>query len=324
MKEERITQHHVTEAKALLERASSVTILTHINPDADTIGTGLGIYVLLKKMLDVSIEIVNISPLLPHHLDFLSGFEKIKKKCEFKESLIITCDGGSVDRFGMIDFGTREVINIDHHQSNTYYGTLNIVLPSYASASQVAYRLFEQITTISKEAAYAFYTALFSDTMYFTTASVNQEVFRVASELIAYGVDVSEVAHNLTQRRSLAFVRILAKGLDSLKLHYEGKVAIMSISQEVQHATGATLPDMDGIVEYGRSLAIVEIAILIIELPNGGVKISFRSKHVDIAQVATALGGGGHKLAAGCMIPNVEIQEIIDTILEQISQLGLV
>jgi phosphoesterase RecJ-like protein len=321
--EEVFSAKTVESVRSLLENASSVTILTHLNPDADTLGTGLGIYAFLKTHFRMPVEIVNGSKDLPVYLDFLPGYARIKKKIDFEESLIITCDGGSVARFGF-DISERTIINIDHHHSNDRYGTVNVVVPAYASASQVAYRLLEKIAPVTAESALGFYTALLSDTLYFTTSSVDTEVFEVARELIALGVDPSVAARNLTQRRSLASLRVLERALHSLSLYKEGRVAVMQISREDRLATGATMPDIDGIVDHARSLAVVEIAMLVVELEKGGVKVSFRSKGKDVSLLASVFGGGGHKEAAGFTDAEAQTQEIVDTILEQISILGLI
>ena len=313
----------VNEVKQLIEQADAITILTHLNPDPDTLGTGLGIYALLKAQSSKPVEIVNASKDLPLHLDFLPYFGKIKRKMDYENSLVIGCDCGNVARLGF-DLSRRKIINIDHHASNTMYGTVNAVIPEYASASQVAYRLFEQIYEITKESAVCFYTALLSDTRYFTTSSVNREVFRVAGELVDKGIDPAQIATNFTQRRSLASLRILERALHSLHLYKEGKVALLRITPEDIAATGARMPDMDGIVDYARSLAIVRIAVLIIELEDGTTRVSVRSKGEDVSQVAAYFGGGGHKAAAGFTLRQTQTQEIIDTILEQITILGLI
>jgi len=304
-----------------LTHFDTVTILTHINPDADTLGTGLGVYNLLKADRDRRVEIVNVSADLPNYLDFLPGFERIKKCADFKESLVISCDCGSAARLG-VDISGRTVVNIDHHKSNETYGALNVVVPEAASASQVAYRLFEKIMPINKEAATCFYAALFSDTRYFTTDSVNEEVFDVAKALVDLGVKPNEVAYNFTQRRSLASLRILQKALEHLRLHQGAQVASMTVSKQDIKAAGARIPDMEGIVDYARSLATVEIGIFAMELEEG-IRVSLRSKNVDVSKLAQIYGGGGHRLAAGFTLKQCKIDETMDTILEKIKELGL-
>ena len=311
----------ISEVKEQLERFTTITILTHLNPDADTIGTGLGIFNLLIKDRTKRVEIVNASNMLPNYLDFLPSFEKIKHTIDFEESLVITCDCGSVNRLGF-DLEGREILNIDHHESNEQYGAVNVVIPEYASASQVAYELFKALYPIGVESATCFYAALLSDTRYFTTSSVDQKVFEVAKELVDIGVKPAKVACHFTQRRSLSSLRILEKALSHLALCCEGKVATLMVTQDDIIATGARMPDMEGIVDYARSLATVEVGMFAIELKNS-IRISLRSKTADVSRVAAAFGGGGHKVAAGFIVKQSNLQETIDTILKKIEELGI-
>ena len=292
-----ISATQIQKTKELIESYKYITILTHIDPDSDTIGTGLGIYSLLKQNTNKRVEIVNVSKDLPNYLDFLRYFDKFKKKMDFANSLIISVDSASSDRLG-VDIANRDVLNIDHHKSNTNYGSVNIVVPQYASASMVAFELFDEIYSISKDSAQAFYTALVSDSQFFTTSSVDETAFAYASKLMDLGADNLKVAYNLKMRKSLASVRILQKALASLQLRIEAKVATMQITQEDIKACDALMPDMDPIVDYGRDIACVEISVLAIELENH-TKVSLRSKNVDISTIAKNFGGGGHTNASG-------------------------
>ncbi len=309
------------EVKEKIDQAESITLLSHLNPDADTLGTTLGIYALLSKALHKKVEVVNASNALPQYLDFLPNFKKIKHQMDYTKSLIIACDCGSIDRLGF-DLEGRDIINIDHHQSNTGYGCINVILPDYASASQVAFSLLREIYTIEADAATCFYAALLSDTRYFTTTSVNEEVFLVARDLVEAGAKPDKIAYHFTQRRSLSSLRILQRALDSLTLYDDARIATLSITQSDVEATGATVADMEGIVDYGRSLVTVEIALFAMELDEG-IRISLRSKKVDVSKVALAFGGGGHKVAAGFTLKKGGVQESIDTILEKIKALHL-
>ncbi len=313
------------EVRSKIEEAGSITILSHLNPDADTLGTALGLYALLSRDKKLKVEIVNASTELPLYLDFLPNFKRIKHHIDYTDSVILSCDCGSVDRLGF-DLQDREIINIDHHQSNTRYGTVNVVIPEYASASQVAFALFKVLYPIKADAATCFYTALLSDTRFFTTSSVNEEVFTVAQELVQAGALPAEIACHFTQRRPLSSLRILQRALGSLSLYHDAEIAALAVTQEDIRASGATVPDMEGVVDYARSLATVEIAIFAMELEQG-IRISLRSKKVDVSKVAMAFGGGGHKVAAGFILDDkvsqCGLQESIDTILEKIEELGL-
>jgi len=306
------------ELKAIIDRYRTVTVLSHINPDADAIGTSLGIYALLKAY-GKQVEIANYSIDLPQHLDFLPNFSKIKHKIDYANSLIIACDCGSIDRLGF-DLNGREIINIDHHQTNQNYGTLNLVDPLLTASSHVAYNALEETFPVTAEVATCFYTALLSDTRYFTTSNVDEEVFAFAVELMAHGAEHKKVAFNLTQRRSLASLRMLGKVLDTVTLHRDATVASMKAEQDMFTATGAKMSDIEGIVDYARSLVTVEIGILLVQ-QESHIKVSLRSKSRDISSLASCFGGGGHRNACGFTIESGNIEEILDKILKKIDLL---
>lgn len=310
----------IEKVKALINKYNKITVLTHLNPDADTIGTALGVYALLKNS-GKQVEVANQGRKLPIYLDFLPHFGKIKSQIDFEDSLIIACDAGSIDLLGF-DLSNREILNIDHHKSNTNYGTVNVVEPTFVSASQVAYALLKEEYVITKEVATSFYTALLYDTQYFTTNNVSKETFKVASEMMEYGVNIVEVVYNMKQRRSLASLRILSSTLDTLDLHEDAALVSMVCSRKKMQETGADILDTVGIVDYGISLVTAKIAVVLIELEDS-IRVSMRSKQADLSNLAMIFGGGGHKSAAGFEIKNKGQEEVFDMIKKEIKKLGL-
>jgi phosphoesterase RecJ-like protein len=306
--------------KELLSQYEKVTILTHLNPDADTIGTALGIYGILKNS-GKRVEVVNYHTNLPINLDFLPYFVKIKNQIDFDDSLIIACDTGSIDRLGF-SLDSREIINIDHHKSNTMYGTVNVVDAMAVSASEVAYKLFKDEFEITKDSATCFYTALLSDTQYFTTSSVRNDTFDIASNLMECGVNISEVVFNLKQRRSLSSLRILSSTLDTLDLYKDAEVIFMYVSQDKLLEAGANILDVVGIVDYGISLVTTRLSIVLVELEDA-IRVSMRSKDIDISSLAIKFGGGGHKNAAGFEIANINKESLVEMIKKEIKTKGL-
>jgi len=303
------------ELKELIDSYKTITIVSHIDPDADAIGTSLGIYTLLKEY-GKQVEIVNYSPNLPPHLDFLPNFSKIKSKVEYEKSLIIACDCGSLDRLGF-SFTQRDIINIDHHETNEFYGKINIVNPSLASASYVAYQELVQYFTISPEVATCFYTALVSDTQYFTTSNVDKELFIFAMELIQSGADSQKVSFNLNSRKSLASVRILSQALSTLQLHKSATIASVKIDKNMILSTGAKMSDMVGIVDIAGSLTTVEIAIALIS-QGDSIKVSLRSKTKNLSTIAQYFGGGGHPNSCGFSYASSDIEEVLDKVLKKL------
>jgi phosphoesterase RecJ-like protein len=151
---------------------------------------------------------------------------------------------------------------------------------------------------------------------------VNLEVFTMAQSLVAKGVKADKVAYHLTQRKSLASLRILERGLASLRLYDEARIAVLSVDKEDRISSGANFSDMDSLVDYGIALNTVEIAICVMELERG-IRISLRSKGLDVSLVAIALGGGGHKVASGLMFKEYNIVDARQVVLNKIKELGI-
>jgi len=305
--------------RRLLDRHSAVTVLSHIRPDPDAIGTSLGVAEVLKAA-GYRVEVANATRPLPRVLEFLDGFGKIKGKIDYDDSLIIACDCGSIDRLGF-DVSGREMVVIDHHPSNTGFGTLNLVNPAAVSSSEVAFALLAPDFDIPRSAAEAFYAALLSDTRHFTLPSVTAGTFALAQELIARGVNPGAIAQTMLQSRSLASLRILGRAIDSLRLYQEGRVAVMTVTLEDLEATGASETDLEGIADYGRSLATVRVAMLMVERP-GGWKVSLRSKGADVMSVAVEFGGGGHREAAGFEREGIDRETLLQKLLDRIKTIG--
>ncbi len=305
--------------QSLLQKYRKITILSHVHPDTDAIGTALGLYDCLKKQ-GFQVEVANATEDIPRYLDFLPHYQKIKQKIDFSDSLIIACDCGSLDRLGFA-LEDREIVNIDHHATNSHYGTLNIVDADAVASSEVAFALLEKLYPVSRESAIAFYAALVSDTRNFTTSNMTESVFTFASKLVGLGVDIVEVSQKMLHRRSLASLRILGVAINSLELRENAQVAILRISQKDLQQTGAKMSDLDGVVDYAKSLATVEIALMLVEKETH-IKVSLRSKRVDISTLASFFGGGGH-IQAGGFEKAGTLSQIAEALTEEIRKRGL-
>jgi len=304
----------------LIDSYSSITVLSHINPDADAIGTSLALYTWLKQR-GHRVEIANKSTDIPRNLKFLINYKRIKSKMDYTDSLIISCDCGSIDRLGF-DVSGRDIINIDHHETNTNFGKLNIVDKNAVSSSEVLYRLLYSIGGITKDISTALYTALISDSLNFTTANMPKSIFLLANSLVELGADPVYISSEMINSRSLASIRVLSLALSSLELSSSGKLATMIVSREDLAKSGAIYSDLDGIVDYARSLVTVEIGLMFVEREDD-VKVSIRSKSIDISLLANHFGGGGHRNAGGFSMSGVGIAELKKLIIDEIKRKGL-
>jgi phosphoesterase RecJ-like protein len=245
----------------------------------------------------------------------LKSFSKIKKRIDFDSSLIFTLDCADIYRTGF-DLSQRDIINIDHHKSNTNFGILNIVEVE-VSTTLVLYKLLKEGFSINKDAAVALYSGLITDSINFTTSLVNKETFKIASELIEYGLDINEISNNINKHQSLAHIRAKALAINNLELLESGSLAISYLDTIELEASGAKISDIDGIIDEFIALATVEIAILFTNF-DGIVKASIRSKNEDVSLIAEHFGGGGHKNASGFEVKNGKIKELKIEIIEYI------
>jgi phosphoesterase RecJ-like protein len=282
--------------------SENIVIISHKNPDVDAISSSLSIYHLLLLNKKKS-KVVNYSN-LSKDCDFLSGFDKITKVMPPKYDLVISLDAASIDRLGFKIDENSFIINIDHHQTNTEFGTINLVDPKAVSTTQVIYDFIKANNlTINRPIAQAIYSGIFKDSGYFQYERVNSKVFEVASKLNSYKIDPSFIATQLTQRDSLAKVRAKAKILDTLTLYNSGKVASIELTQDMITQTGCSSLEVKDSIKDILSISVVDIAIFFREINKNRVIISIRSKNgVNISSLSMALGGGGHKYSAGATI----------------------
>ncbi|CAA6805251.1 MAG: Phosphoesterase [uncultured Sulfurovum sp.] len=302
------------EFTSLLEKHDKVSIITHSRANGGTLGTGLGIYAILKN-LGKQVEICNVNKKLPNHLDFLPHFAKIKNQIDFDNSLIITCESYNIDILGF-DLSSKVIVNIDD-------GAFNIIDSAYASSSMVAYELLKHNFKVTKEVATCFYVGLVSDTQNFTRLNVTKEVFTVASELLSFEINLQEINRNLTQKKSLSSLRVLSEVLGTLELDEDAQIASMIVNQEILEKTGASLNDMAGIIDYGISLITVKIAILLMRFEDG-IKVSFRSTLVDVSSLAIHFGGGGDLMASGFRSDELDMDLLLTKIKKEIKKRGLI
>ncbi|MEA2017688.1 MAG: bifunctional oligoribonuclease/PAP phosphatase NrnA [Campylobacterota bacterium] len=293
----------------LITNSHYILILTHKNPDADTISCALSLsnYMYENK---IKHKVFNNTTTLPRSLDFLSKFDKITNIVPKYYDLVIYVDCGDKKRVDIEIDKDVKVINIDHHQSNTMFGDINIVDDSKGSCAEVMYSFFDiNNLKISKNTAECLYVGIYDDNIAFTTSRTTQGTFEIINKLIQVGISPNKIANNLLSRDSLAKYRILPKILNTLELSNEGKVATIYLDSGWLKQTGATTQECDEVINMILNIAIVEIACYL-RVIDKKVRVSLRSKNdIDISNIAKMFNGGGHKNAAGM---TVETDSITD------------
>ncbi len=301
----------------LIKKSNHIVIASHINPDADTLGSMIGLAEAIRG-ISKKITLYNHTKNLPKRFDFLSGFRRIKDSLPKHFDLLISVDCASFDRIG-IEKGDFKIINFDHHKTNTLFGDINVINGDYASCSMVVFEFLESVgLKINDRSATALYAALAEDSGFFKYERVDKRCFKIAEKLVSYGAEPNKIAELLTQRESLAKYRLMQIYLNNLELKHSGRVCISKLMSEDFEKCGAVFSDSDSFVQMGLSLATVELSIFAYELDGEKIKFSLRSKGVtDCSEIALSYAGGGHKRAAGFTANIKDTDDIIADILKR-------
>ncbi|WP_138158934.1 DHH family phosphoesterase [Peptoniphilus catoniae] len=290
--------------KESIEKAQTISLISHLNPDGDNIGSLLGFYNLLKS-LKKDVYLI-IDDTVPDFLKFLPGINESIKSTDLDKGvdLFITLDCADLDRIGKdainLFNSAKITINIDHHITNTEFADVNIVDKKSPATGELLFNIFTEIGyDLNKEIATPLYAAISSDTGSFKYDSTRPETFYAAAKLMEYGVNINEIAVNLYQRRSLEKTNLLISAMDTIEFFADNKIAIVYIDDYMIEKSKAKKSDAEGIVEFVRDIEGVEIAIFM-KIKKDSIKLSLRTKsYINAINIASKFGGGGHVRAAG-------------------------
>ena len=305
----------------LIEKSRYILIITHVNPDADSIASALALSNFFYEN-KIKHKVFNISSDLPSNLDFIARFEKITDQLPKFFDLAISVDCGTYKRLGIKLPEDIPLINFDHHKSNNDYGKINIVDANKSSTAEIVYDFFKYNGLyITKESATALYVGIYDDSLAFSLARCDELTFDKVNFLVQCGANPAFIANNLLRRDSLAKYRIIPKVLDSLNLKKEGQVASIYAKEEWFKSTGAHARDCEDALNMIMSMAIVRVAFFI-RIVSGICRVSLRSKgQTDVSYIAGIFGGGGHFNAAGCSIDTKDLEEARQLILKEIFEI---
>ena len=312
-----------SKALDLINKSRYILIVTHINPDADTLSCALALSNYFKEN-KIKHAVFNKMKALPSNLDFLGNYQKITDQIPKFYDLIISVDCANLKRVGIEFDSNIKIINIDHHQSNNNFGIINIVDETKASSAEVLYEFFKQNNLqISQQTAQCLYVGIYDDSLAFTTPRCDSGSFEKANHLVSLGVSPSFIANKLLRRDSLAKYRLMPLILNTLELHFEGKVATIYVKDEWLKQSGALYTECEELVNMVLRIGIIDIAIFF-RYSNGSTRVSMRSKNnIDVSPIASHFNGGGHKMAAGCTCNTQDIDEAKKMILNYIEELNI-
>ncbi|OGL98270.1 hypothetical protein A2304_00265 [Candidatus Uhrbacteria bacterium RIFOXYB2_FULL_57_15] len=196
------------------------------------------------------------------------------------------------------------IVNIDHHATNSRYGQVNQVVTDSPATAEVVHRFFRENHIVpSRDAATCLMTGICFDTTVFSNDATNQRAFDAASDLLMGGARIQEVIRNMYQNRSVNMLRIWGAALERLRRHPEKGVVATFITRADMEGAGVTDDEVDGLSNFLNLVTDADVLFVFRETVDGSVKASMRSTGPDVSLVAKAMGGGGHRKAAGFTVP---------------------
>ncbi len=307
------------EVADFLKGLNQAAVTTHTGADGDAIGSAVAL-VYLVRSLGAEAVFCHAED-VPSYLRWLLPDEPLRE-CPPDHDLLVV-DTSRPDRVGVVHEGVHPVrLNLDHHEDNPLYGEYNLVNPKAAASAQIVAALYaETDVPLDKRAAEAIYVGVSTDTGGFRFRNVSPEAHELVADLLRVGVVPAEVDYRINRTGTVEQLNIVGVSMANAERYGEALISVVNNSD--YERTGAGELDSKESIDRLRTVAGVEVVGHLREVEDG-TKASLRSESVDVGEIARALGGGGHRLAAGYTTPKApqEAKEELLAALEGIVDLG--
>lgn len=296
----------------LVSRHQRFVLTTHVRPDGDGLGSMLALADVLEAPPLSKTVRMTVASVLPPRYDFLDPGRRVRRfeppgEVYRDADAAIVLDTGTWNQLG--DFGTLlralpvAKAVIDHHLTQDDLGALRFVDTTAEATGRLVYEAILALgVPIPASAAHCLFVAVAMDTGWFRHKNTTPATFTLAADLVRAGAQATEAYECLFEQNTLGRLKLTGLVLSRLQLTHNGRVAHTEIRRDDYASTGAVPQDSEDLVNYTRSLGGVEVGLFFMEQPRGGVKVSFRSRGVDVARLAERFGGGGHRLASGAIL----------------------
>ncbi len=297
------------DAFGLLEKSDNILVLTHRNPDGDAVGSAFALWNVLREMgknVRVELDTVASSLSMPVTEEAFGKFEP---------DFVVTVDVADAKLLANAHFekyADRVDLAIDHHESGKPFSR-DILLDYRASAaSEVIFDMLEAVGfPVSAAAASAMYLGISTDTGCFRYANCTAHTLYAASRLVECGAPNGEINRIVFETKSRALVQLESLAMSSMRTYFDGRCAVIVITQDMFRRTGTSEADVHGIAALPRQIEGVLAGIVIREKTDGTYKASVRTNEpVSAAGICETFGGGGHRLAAGCDLSGSKAQVV--------------
>ena len=306
----------------IIKSAKKILLLSHVNPDGDTLGSMCAMYSMIEKRFKKKADMCVVSS-IPFNYKFLPNIGLAKRY--FDQSLVydlvITLDVAAIDRVRdakiFFDRGKYRV-TIDHHKTNPRYGDYNLIEPEASSCGEVLFNYFKKNNwEITTDTAICLYTAIMTDTGNFRFENTSSNTLRAAADLIDIGVNPNKLYKLCYESKTKNLVMFQNYCVNKAEFLNDNKIVYTTVYKKDLEKFSAGDDYTDGIAETLRAIESTEVAFVVKEIDSKTTKVSMRSKNLDVAKICGQFGGGGHTFAAGCTI-KASIKDSIQKLLKEI------
>ncbi len=292
----------IARARARLQAAGSIAVVSHERPDGDAVGSLLGLAISLR-LRGQRAEAVLVDG-VPGRFRFLPGAELVRKTVPSDVDLLVAVDCSDAERLGFNpdQLPRRPDINIDHHATNTRFAETNLVDPEASATAELLYDLAPKLRLpVEADVATNLLAGVVTDTIGFRTSSVTPKVLRLSAKLMELGASLPQVYEQTLNRHTFAALRYWGCGLS--RLEQEDALVWAALTLDDRRRAGYPGHDDADLINLLSTVEAARVFVIFIEQPGGKTKVSWRSRDgIDVAALAGQFGGGGHPLAAGAMV----------------------
>jgi len=309
-----VTNDNFQKAVELIDKSSNILITTHIKPDGDACGSVVAMYDTLTA-LGKKVKLILPSE-VPEWYEFLFAekvpilgedvtLEQLKQGQFAEPDLIVLIDVNSNNQLSKfseyLKQNDKPILVIDHHITTDGLGDVELIDTTAAATSLIVFDFLKYANwPITDKIAQALFVAVATDTGWFQFSNTDSRVHRSCAELIKAGINPTQIYHDLYQNFSHQRFNLMTAMLSTLELHLDGRLATQHLLWADFERTGATLKDTENLINECWRVSTVEAAALFVQLPDGRIKCSLRSRSdIDVRKIAAKFGGGGHTTAAG-------------------------
>lgn len=296
----------LTKISEFIKENDNFVIIPHRNPDGDCLGSACGLLLALRSIGKSAYISLPEEP--SSRLEFLWD-EDYRTPQNFKCDVCIAVDVAATymmgDLYESIFEKASKTACIDHHGTNDGYAQVNAVVPEAAAAGEVVFDLVKNYlgATMTKDICTCLYSAISSDTGCFRYSNTTADTHSIASYLLSCGIDAASIARALFETKSLSSIKIYGDIVDTMEFFCDGRVCVASVDQAMLDKYNMTFAMIDEYSALPRNIEGVEVGVFLKVKGENEIKASLRSNsYVDVSQIASLFGGGGHIRAAGLTI----------------------